>query len=337
MDDETERPCEACFDPAFGAWILTRHADVSAALRDPRLAVPGTGADGDAAHVAVREAAANAVSPTRLTAWRAEIVTSARVLTECLPAGMPVDLVGAFARPWAVALAARATGTPPADTERLDRLARDVFLAAASATDSGFPPQAQAAVAELVSHFPGAGASTDVQAYVALSQTLPCLLANAWLELFRCPDEADRLRSQPELMPAAVEELLRHAGPARAVFRRALAATSIGRAGVAPGDRVILMLSAANHDPARFPEPGRLDVRRDAARHLAFGGGPHSCAGAPLIRMAVAAATDALLRMTSAVEPVGEVEWVGGFAIRAPASLRAVLRRKPLDRSASTA
>lgn len=127
MDNETERPGEACFDPTLDAWILTRHADVSAALRDPRLAVPGTGADGDAAHVAVREAAANAVSPTRLTAWRAEIVASARALTERLPAGVPVDLVGAFARPWAVALAARATAAPPADTERLDRLARDVF------------------------------------------------------------------------------------------------------------------------------------------------------------------------------------------------------------------
>ena len=112
---------------------------------------------------------------------------------------------------------------------------------------------------------------------------------------------------------------------------------SIGRASVAPGDRVILMLSAANHDPAQFPEPGRLDVRRDAAGHLAFGRGAHSCSGAPLIRMAVAVATDALLSMTSAVEPVGEVEWIGGFAIRAPASLPVVLRREQLDHSPSTA
>jgi hypothetical protein len=244
-----------------------------------------------------------------------------------------VDLVGAFARPWSVTLAVGATGAPTADSDRLDRLAREVFLAAAHATDPGSQPQAQAAAAELASRFPGAGASADVQTYVALSQTLPCFLAGAWLELFRRPDEADRLRAQPELMPQAVEELLRHAGPARAVFRRALAEVSIGRASVAPGDRVILMLSAANHDPARFPEPGELDVRRDAAGHLASGGGPHACAGAPLIRMAVAVATAALLGTTSAVEPVGEVEWIGGFAIRAPASLPVVLRREPLDRS----
>ena len=218
---EAEQTGEASFDSALGAWVLTSYADVSAALRDPRLSVSGTSADGDAAHVAVREAAVHALSPTRLAACGAEVEASARVLTERLPVGVPVDLVGAFARPWSVTVAVRATGAPPADAERLDRLAREVFLAAAYATDSGFQPRAQAAVAKLASSFPGAGASADVQTYVALSQTLPCFLANAWLELFRRSDEADRLRLQPELMPKAVEELLRHASPARAVFRRA--------------------------------------------------------------------------------------------------------------------
>jgi cytochrome P450 len=335
--DEAEQPGEARFDSALGAWVLTSYTDVSAALRDPRLSNSGTSADGNAPHVAVREAAAHVLSPARVAAWLAEIEASARVLTESLPAGVPVDLVAAFARPWSLTLAVRATRAPPADAERLDPLTREVFLAAACATDSGFPLRAQAAVAKLACSFPGAGASADVQTYVALSQTLPCFLANAWFELFRRSDEADRLRSQPELMPNAVEELLRHASPARAVFRRALAEMAIGRASIAPGDRVILMISAANHDPARFPEPGQLDVRRDAAGHLAFGRGAHSCPGAPLIRMAVAVATDSLLSMTSAVEPVGDVEWIGGFAIRAPASLSVVLRRKQLDHSPSTA
>ena len=257
-------------------------------------------------------------------------------MTERLPAGVPVDLVEAFARPWSAMLAVLATDAPPADAERLDRLAREVFLAAAHATDSAFPPQALAAVAELARCFPGAAAAADVQTYVALSQTLPCFLANAWFALFQRSDEADRLRVQPELMPKAVEELLRHAGPSRAIFRRR-SEISIGRASVAQGDRVILMLSSANHDPAQFPEPGRLDVRRDAVGHLAFGRGAHFCPGAPIIRMAVAVATAALLHATREVEPIGEVDWIDGFAIRAPASLSVVLRREPLDHSATTA
>ena len=331
--DEAVQIGEARFDSALGAWVLTRYADVSAALRDPRLTVSGTGADGDAAHVTVREAAVAAMSPGRLAIWRAEGDASARVLTERLPAGVPVDLVGAFARPWSVELAIRATGALPADAERLDQLAREAFLAAAHATDSGIQPEAQAAAAKLASRLQGAGASADVQTFVALSQTLPCFLANGWLKLFQRSDEADRLRAQPELMPRAVEELLRHASPARAVFRRSLAKMSIGRASIAPGDRVILMLSAANHDPAQFPEPGRLDIRRDAAGHLTFGRGAHSCPGAPLIRLALAVTTEALLSRTIAVEPVGEVDWIGGFAIRAPASLPVVLRREHQDRS----
>jgi cytochrome P450 len=148
----------------------------------------------------VRRAAAHSLSPARLAAWRAEIEASARALAGRLPAGVPVDLVGAFARPWSVALAVRVTGAPPADAERLGRLARAVFLAAAGATDSGIQPGARAAVAGLARSFPGAGASAAVQTFVTLAQTLPCLLAGAWLELLRRPDEADRLRAQSELI-----------------------------------------------------------------------------------------------------------------------------------------
>jgi cytochrome P450 len=110
------------------------------------------------------------------------------------------------------------------------------------------------------------------------------------------------------------------------VFRRALNEVVVGEASISRGERVIVMLSAANRDPARFPEPGRMDFNRVPAGHLAFGHGMHSCAGAALIRMAVGVATGALLRAASEVELVGDAEWIGGFAIRGPASLRVVMR-----------
>src|SRR3954447_24938799 len=106
--DEDERPGEARFDSALGAWVVSNFADVTAALCDPRLS--GTSTDGDAAHVAVRQAAAHALSPARLAVWRVEVEASARVLTDRLPVGVSVDLVRSFARPWSVALAVRATG-----------------------------------------------------------------------------------------------------------------------------------------------------------------------------------------------------------------------------------
>lgn len=168
-----------------------------------------------------------------------------------------------------------------------------------------------------------------MQSFVALSQTLPYLLAGAWLALLRHPQETARLRADPALMPKAVEELMRHASPSRAVFRRSLGDVRIGRAGIRLGERVILMLASASRDPTRFASPDRLDFGRRGEGHLAFGGGEHSCSGASLIRLAVSSATDALLRGTDDVERIGAVEWIGGFAIRAPASLPVVLRRWP--------
>jgi hypothetical protein len=321
-------PGAARYDSALGAWLLTSHADVVAALREPRLAVTGTAVEGHTAHLAVREANTEVFPPARLSALRAEIATPAHALARNLPTDQPIDLVGAFALPWSLALAVTATGAPLADADRLAGLARQVFLAAAGSTSGEPEPAAQAAATELARCFPGEGASIAVQAFVALTNTLPFFLAGAWHELFRHPEEALRLRADAGLMPRAIEELLRYASPARAVFRLALAPVSIGSACIGARERVVLMLSAANRDPAQFSDPDRLDISRGAQAHLAFGRGAHSCSGAQLIRLAAAVATDALLRATDAVEPVGQVDWIGGFAIRAPATLPVVLRRE---------
>jgi hypothetical protein len=236
-----------------------------------------------------------------------------------------VDLAAELARPWALALAVTATGADPGEAASLDRPARAVFLAAARSRDGEPEPAAEAAAAELAGRLPAAGGPLAVQSFVALSQTLPCFLAAAWLELSRHPEAAGMLRARRALIPGGIEELLRLASPARAVFRRALAAVTIGRATLAPGDRAVLMLTAANRDPAQFRDPGRLDIRRGTG-HLAFGRGPHSCLGAPLIRMAAAPATEALLVATSSLELAGDPEWSGGFAIHGPGSLPMVLR-----------
>jgi cytochrome P450 len=152
-------------------------------------------------------------------------------------------------------------------------------------------------------------------------------LANAWHELFRRSENADHLRRNVDLLPRAIEELLRLAGPSRAVFRIATSDLSIGEATIRAGDQVALLLAAANRDPLVFAHPDRFDLERGADRHLAFGTGTHSCVGASFIRFASVAATRALLGTTSAVELLGDIDWVGGFAIRVPSSLRVVLRR----------
>jgi cytochrome P450 len=217
-----------------------------------------------------------------------------------------VDLVAAFARPWSCELACAATRVSDTDSSRLFDLAREVFLAAAA----GNPSSANASTAELSRSFHDSIAA--VQTFIALSQTLPCLLAGAWLALIRHPEQLALLRSDPALMPNAIEELLRYAGPSRAVFRKS-----------ASGEQVILMIGAANRDPARFPDPDRLDLRRDASGHLAFGAGSHACAGAALVRLAAATATAALLANLRTIDLVREPAWIDGIAIRGPSTLPA--------------
>jgi hypothetical protein len=327
MDED--RPAAPRFDAALDAWVLARHADVVAALREPRLTVGGEGAGAHDAHAAVRESAARALAPERVDALRAATADSARRRIAALPAGEPIDLVSALIAPWALELAARTAGIDAALAASLAAPARALFLAAAHATDAAFPPHAQAAAAELARALAGASGWADVQAFVALSQTLAAFVAGAWRELLLHPAEAARLRAEPALVPRAVEELLRLGGPSRAVFRTAGVPLSLGGATIAVGARVVLVLAAANRDPARFPDPDRLDLDRPRVDHLAFGRGAHVCPGAPLIRASVAAATEALLTGTAAVEPAGDVAWQGGLAIRAPASLPVVLRRAP--------
>jgi hypothetical protein len=161
-----------------------------------------------------------------------------------------------------------------------------------------------------------------LQAYVALTQTLPCFLANAWLALLRDPGSAEMLRLEPGLMPQAVEELLRHSGPSRAQFRRAEEDVELGGVRIGKGARVVLMLAAANRDPEQFTDPLSLDLRRSTSGHLAFGAGRHACIGAAIVRAASAAATAGFIEHFAGARVKGPAEWRGGFAIGGPAALR---------------
>jgi cytochrome P450 len=112
------------------------------------------------------------------------------------------------------------------------------------------------------------------------------MIALGTLTLMRHPDQLNRLRESPELLPGAVEELLRYLSVAHQVaFRQATGDIELGAHCIHAGDGVIAPIAAANRDPAVFPEPDKFDITRDARRHVAFGFGLHQCLGQPLARI----------------------------------------------------
>jgi pikromycin synthase len=145
-------------------------------------------------------------------------------------------------------------------------------------------------------------------------ETVTDLVSNGTVALLRNPDQLDALRDDPGLIDGAVEELLRFDGPMEmAILRFTTAEIEIDGV-VVPGDGqvVFLGLAAGDRDPARFADPGSLDVRRDASGHLGFGHGAHACLGAPLGRMEARIAFRTLLRrchdLAFAVDPA-ELQW----------------------------
>ncbi len=120
---------------------------------------------------------------------------------------------------------------------------------------------------------------------IAGHETTVNLIANGTLALLRNPDVLARLRAEPDLAPAVVEEVLRYDPPVQLTSRRSTADVWIGDTQVPAGDRVLLLLAAGNRDPRRFDDPDRFWPERPDNTHLAFGGGVHYCLGAALARM----------------------------------------------------
>ena len=137
---------------------------------------------------------------------------------------------------------------------------------------------------------------------VAGHETTVNLIGNGVLALLRAPDQLAVLRLRPELAGPAVDEFLRLDGPVQISQRVAMEDLGLFGHKVRKGDEILLILGAANRDPAAFAEPHRLDVTRDARKHVAFGGGIHHCLGAALARMEGLIAFKALLNAFPTME-----------------------------------
>ncbi|MGW0826633.1 cytochrome P450 [Streptomyces sp. NPDC002845] len=139
---------------------------------------------------------------------------------------------------------------------------------------------------------------------------------NGWWALFRNPDQLAALRADHSLVPSAVEELMRYDSPLQLFERWVLDDVEIDGTTIPRGAEIAMLFGSANHDPAVFADPRRMDLGRVENPHISFGAGIHYCLGAPLARIELTASLTALLERAPALGLVEEPKRKPNFVIR---------------------
>jgi cytochrome P450 len=278
-------------------------------------------------HTRVRTLAARAFTPRRVEVLRGHIqeITD-RLLDEVEEKGR-MDVIGELGAPLPAIVTTEMLGVPSGDWEKLKNWSTDFAeMLGNFQHNPGRAARVLRSLEEMTAYFreavrrqaeePTEGlvnalASAEVDGdrfseeevvaniivtMVGGLETTTNLIGNGLLSLLRNPAELERLRGDPELIPSAVEEMLRYESPSQHTARLAPHDLELGGQRIRERQAVIAVMGAANRDPARFPEPDRLDLGREDNRHLAFGWAGHFCFGAPLARIEGQIAFRSLLR-----------------------------------------
>jgi cytochrome P450 len=162
---------------------------------------------------------------------------------------------------------------------------------------------------------------------LAGNETTTNLLGGMFDTLARNPEQFNRIREDPDLIPMAIEEQLRFSSPVQNLYRTARTDYPVGDVTIPAGARVLLSFGAANRDPQVFDDPDVYRVDRNPSQHIAFGFGfgAYLCLGAQLTRMEAQAVLRELATRVSRVELVGETRWSTNSSLRGPAQMRVKL------------
>ena len=152
--------------------------------------------------------------------------------------------------------------------------------------------------------------------------TTSSAIAGGLLALIEHPDQLELLQSEPELIDDAADEIIRYVSPVKHFMRNCQEPFTLRDVTFEPGELLYLSFASANRDAEVFPDPFRLDVRREnASSHLAFGFGRHFCLGAHLARMEIRAIFKELLGRVEHIELAGEPRWTQAYFVEGPKSI----------------
>jgi cytochrome P450 len=365
---------------AVNGWVLTRHADISAVLRDTRFGSDArktprfkkmqeqriaagevTREEADAQsmlgldppdHTRLRSLVSKAFTPRAVEALRPRVEQLVDEMVERAAAKGTFDVIREIAYPLPVIVIAEMLGIPPEDREQFKHWSDEIALSVGMANldEERRARDAQRALREyiipilqerrrepredLLSALVAAEEQGDklslMEMYntiglilVAGNETTTNLIGNGLLALLQYPDQLDRLRSNPETIGTAVEELLRYDSPVQGTSRHVSEDAEVNGHPVKAGQELLLFLAAANRDPEQFRDPDTLDIGREDNKHLSFGNGIHYCLGAPLARIEGPAALNALVQRFPNLRLASDkLDWGDNIVLRGLRELR---------------
>ena len=267
-------------------------------------------------HSRIRGLASKAFTPRRVEALRSHIQEIVDSLLDAVQPHGHMDVIADLAYPLPAIVTAEMLGVPPSDRDQLKAWSEDFAEVLGNFQHNpDRAPRVVRSVQEMYAYFRSAIRAPRVQprddlirAFVAAEhdgdrlteeeiianlivtmvggqETTTNLIGNGVLTLLRHPDQLQKLRTAPELVPPAVEELLRYESPSQHTARLAPDDVELGGKTIRKRQAVIAVMGAANRDPERFTDPDRLDLCRQDNRHVAFAWASHFCFGAALARL----------------------------------------------------
>ncbi|MCY9787304.1 cytochrome P450 [Nocardiopsis sp. EMB25] len=303
-------------------------------------------------HRRLRRLVSRAFTPRRVADMLPEVERITEELVDGMVAdGGPVDLVARLALPLPTRVICRMLGVPVEDQDLFRRFS-DALMSSTRYTEAeitGAMEQFSAYLYDLAAKRRAEPEDDLLSALIQVSddegrltepellmliggllvgghETTANQLAGNVLLLLREPEHYQRLCAEPELIPTAVEELLRYLPLWSSVPASRVATEDLEIAGVRirAGEAVVYSLTSANRDGEVFDDPDTFSLERDPNPHLSFSKGPHYCVGAALARMELQCATEALVtripKLRLAV-PENEIGWHRGMLIRSPQEL----------------
>jgi cytochrome P450 len=300
-------------------------------------------------HTRLRSLAHEAFTPKFVNQLRGHIQAIAEHLLDAVQEQGNMDLISAYAFPLPVTVITEMLGVPTADAPLFHQWSSALIASGTLTSDTRAVSPEVAELMQYLGHLVQRRAqvpqddlisammrveqhgdkftqaeliSTAALLLIAGHETTVNLIGNGTLALLQHPDQLAHLQRDPHLIKPAVEELLRYVNPVQYVNRFASEELDIGGVQVAQGSRVLLLVAAANHDPALTDHPEQMQLARGNTHHVAFGQGIHYCLGAPLARLEGEIAFTTLLRRLPHLRLATEhMAWKPSLALRGLQSL----------------